>query len=210
MVKIDRGDWRTGRITVGTGSHTIYARRGNDYSETNSTTISGISLIITPVSGTSFTVNFKKGWNMVCAPQHDVFTAKTLLIEMGAKEVIRRNPATGAWEEYVYNYSSDSKEFTIEDDYGYYVYFESAKSYTFQNMVERPVSVATGWNLVGFCIDNKASTVLNKSDSMKNMVYRSSNGTYNSYNTEMKVGDFTVNKGYAGFVYASNPVAVRI
>jgi hypothetical protein len=209
MVKIDRGDWRTGRVTVGTGLHTIYARKGNDYSETNSTTISGISLIITPVSGTSFTVTFSKGWNLVCAPQHDTFTAKTLCIEMGAKEIIQRG-SSGAWEEYVYNYSSDSKDFTIDTTNGYYIYFESAKSYTFQNMVERPVSVATGWNLLGFCIDNKASTVLAKSDSMKNMVYRSDNGTYSSYNTEAKIGDFTVSKGYAGFVYASNPVAVRI
>lgn len=210
MVKIDRGDWRTGRITVSTGTHTIYARRGNDYSETNTTSISGVNLIITPVSGTSFTISFNKGWNLVCAPQHSTFTAKTLCIELNAKEVIRRNPTTGAWEEYVYNYSSDSKDFIIDVSQGYYVYFEIARSYTFQNMIERPVSVATGWNLVGFATDSKASTIIAKSDSMKNMVYRSDNGTYNSFNAETKIGDFTINKGYGGFVYASNPVAVRI
>ena len=211
QAKIDRGDWRTGSIPISTGQHTLYARRydNGEYSEVNSTTISGISLVITPRSATSYSIALTEGWNLISAPTIST-NARDWCIELGAREVIRKNTLSGAYDEYVYDYSSDDKNYAIDSTKGYFVYHENGTTYTYQALTIRPVSLVANWNLIGVASDSSASSILALSDSIKSVVRRNTDGSYSTYVSAVPSGDFTITKGSGAFVYTSNPQAIRI
>ena len=103
-MKVDRGDWLSGHVSISTASHTIYTRATYDdeYSEINQTIISGVDLIITTTGAGAFSIALEEGWNMISSPASSGYTAKSWCMDLGSKEIIRKNTDTGAYDEYVY------------------------------------------------------------------------------------------------------------
>ena len=167
-----------------------------------------MNLIITPASATSVSINLNKKWNLITGPS-TTDTVKEWCIDLGAKEIIRKNTVTGEYEEYVYNYSSDDNDYDIDPSRGYFVYMDSASTYTYTSLSTRAVSLVGNWNIIGVGADVQASAILAMADSIKSVVKRNADGSFSTYNSEVPTSDFTIEQGYACYIYTSNPTAIR-
>ena len=130
------------------GSHTVVLTVEDSTGASSST-----SKVIT-VSPATFTVNLKRGWNLVSFPVVNYTIKASSLGAFGATDVAAFNASFQSYDEY-YNmsFSTSAYDFTLRPDLGYFIKCDRDSSFDVVGSapVGRSVSLCHGWNLAGWC-----------------------------------------------------------
>jgi len=120
---------------------------GSSYSYNETLAIIGGSFV-------SYTLQLGAGWNLVSIPllNTGIENASDLAQHVGISQVAQYNPASHSFDHYIKELPSQSTDFSVQNDYGYWVLATAPVSLTVsgEQPTQRTISFVQGWNLIGW------------------------------------------------------------
>ena len=202
--KVDGGDWFTGIREVTTDEHDLVTRvfYQGEYSDVNSTTISGVTRVETEVTKTVYTVQMNEGTNFITFPNTYTSTARELLDLVSGDSITRKT--TDGYITYVYEVKNEADNFLIEPGKGYFLTTSVDYTLTYEEVAQDvETNLDVGWNAVGLTrVGSVQASVLVSEIEGMNVIVKRSDGGYLSYIEGVGGTDFTISQGEGIYFYS--------